>query len=187
VLARFIHRASRRADGPFIAVNCAALPGELIESELFGHERGAFTGAARAKPGKVEMAAGGSLFLDEIGELALPAQAKLLRVLQEREVERVGGTSPVKVDLRVIAATNRDLVDAVAQRGFRADLFYRLNVVAVTVPPLRERRTISRHSRRISSHASVAELGRPGLHIADDAMEVLRAYAWPGNVGSSAT
>jgi len=182
VLARFVHRASRRAGGPFIAVNCAALPGELIESELFGHERGAFTGAARAKPGKVELAAGGTLFLDEIGELALPAQAKLLRVLQEREVERVGATSPVNVDLRVIAATNRDLVDAVAQRGFRADLFYRLKVVAVTVPPLRERRD---DIAPLATHflARIGrELGRPGLHIADDAMEVLRAYAWPGNV-----
>lgn len=182
VLARFIHRVSRRAAGPFVAVNCAALPGELIESELFGHERGAFTGAARAKPGKVELAAGGTLFLDEIGELALPAQAKLLRVLQEREVERLGGTSPVKVDLRVIAASNRDLVDAVAQRGFRADLLYRLKVVAVTVPSLRDRRD---DIAPLATHflARIGrELGRPGLRIADDAMEVLRAYAWPGNI-----
>jgi DNA-binding NtrC family response regulator len=182
VLARFIHRASPRAVGPFIAVNCAALPGELVESELFGHERGAFTGAVRAKPGKVELAAGGTLFLDEIGELALPAQAKLLRVLQEREVERVGATSPVAVDLRVIAATNRDLEDAVARRGFRADLFYRLNVVAVTVPPLRERRDdIAPLAMHFLARIG-RELGRPELRIADDAMEVLRTHAWPGNV-----
>jgi len=182
VLARFIHRASRRASGPFIAVNCAALPGELIESELFGHERGAFTGAARAKPGKVELAAGGTLFLDEIGELALPAQAKLLRVLQEREVERVGSTAPIKVDLRVVAASNRDLVDAVAQHGFRADLLYRLKVVAVTVPPLRERRD---DIAPLATHVLARigrELGRPGLRIADDALQVMRGYAWPGNV-----
>jgi len=182
VLARFIHRASRRASGPFIAVNCAALPGELIESELFGHERGAFTGAARAKPGKVELASGGTLFLDEVGELALPAQAKLLRVLQEHEVERVGATAPVKVDLRVIAATNRDLATAIAERDFRADLFYRLNVVPVTVPPLRDRRD---DIAPLATHflARIGrELGRPGLRIADDAMDVLKAHAWPGNV-----
>ena len=182
VLVRFVHRASRRAGGPFIAVNSAALPGDLIESELFGHERGAFTGAARARPGKIELATGGTLFLDEIGELALPAQAKLLRVLQEREVERIGGTSPVKVDLRVIAATNRDLAAAVAQGSFRADLFYRLNVVAVTVPPLRERRD---DIAPLAAHFCARigrELGRPVLYIADDAMDVLRAYAWPGNV-----
>jgi DNA-binding NtrC family response regulator len=182
VLARFIHRASRRANGPFIAVNCAALPGELIESELFGHERGAFTGAVRAKPGKVELSAGGTLFLDEIGDLALPAQAKLLRVLQEREVERVGATSPVKVDLRVVAATNRDLIDAVAKHAFREDLFYRLKVIAVTVPPLRERRE---DIAPLATHLLARigrELGRPDLRFSDDAMDVLNAYAWPGNV-----
>jgi DNA-binding NtrC family response regulator len=182
VLARFIHRASPRAGGPFIAVNCAALPGELVESELFGHERGAFTGAGRAKPGKLELAAGGTLFLDEIGELALPAQAKLLRALQEREIERVGATSPIKVDLRVIAATNRDLTEAIAKGSFRADLFYRLNVVAVTVPPLRERRD---DVPSLAAHflaRAARELGRTGLRIADDAMDLLRTYAWPGNV-----
>jgi DNA-binding NtrC family response regulator len=182
VLARFVHRASRRAAGPFVAVNCAALPGELIESELFGHERGAFTGAARTKPGKVELAAGGTLFLDEIGELALPAQAKLLRVLQEREVERVGATAPIKVDLRIIAATNRDLDDAIARGTFRSDLLYRLKVVALTVPPLRDRHD---DIAPLAAHFLTRfgrELGRANLHIDDDAMALLAAYAWPGNI-----
>ncbi len=182
VLARHIHRTSRRAAGPFVAINCAALPGDLIESELFGHERGAFTGAVRAKPGQVELAAGGTLFLDEVGELALTAQTKLLRMLAEREIGRVGGTGTIKVDIRVISATNRDLDDAVARGAFRADLHYRLNVVGLTVPPLRDRRD---DITPLAAHFLARfgrELGRASLRIDDDAMAVLTAYAWPGNV-----
>src|SRR5438876_8918139 len=140
LVARAIHRNSRRENRPFVAINCAALTESLLESELFGHERGAFTGAVAQKKGKIEVADGGTLFLDEIGELALTLQAKLLRVLQEREFERVGGTSPIKVNIRLIAASNRNLDEAVKLNLFRQDLFYRLNVVSVTLPPLRDRR-----------------------------------------------
>src|ERR1700741_715289 len=140
VVARFIHRASPRSRGPFVAINCAALPEQLLESELFGFERGAFTGAQQSKPGQIELAASGVLFLDEVTEMTPGAQAKFLRVLQEREFLRLGGTRPVRVNVRVIAATNRDLDDAVAQGDFRADLYYRLNVFDIRIPPLRERR-----------------------------------------------
>src|SRR5258707_15011083 len=140
VLARFIHRASPRKNGPFVAINCAALPEQLLESELFGYERGAFTGAQQAKAGHIELAATGVLFLDEVSEMSPMAQAKLLRVLQEREFRRLGGTRPVKANGRVIAASNRDLQRAVADGGFREDLFYRLQVFDIRMPPLRERR-----------------------------------------------
>ena len=140
VVARFIHAASARKDGPFVALNCAALPEQLLESELFGHERGAFTGAHQAKPGHLELAAGGVLFLDEVGEMSKAAQAKLLRVLQEREFQRVGGTRTLKADIRVVAATNRDLRKAVQRGEFREDLLYRLEVFDIHIPPLRERR-----------------------------------------------
>src|SRR5262245_42300595 len=140
VIARFIHQRSPRSRGPFVAINCAALPEQLLESELFGFERGAFTGALQPKPGQIELAAGGVLFLDEVTEMTLAAQAKFLRVLQEREFLRLGGTRPVRVNVRVIAATNRNLDDAVAQGDFRADLYYRLNVFDIGIPPLRERR-----------------------------------------------
>src|SRR5262245_25529665 len=140
VVARFIHRRSPRRHGPFVAINCAALPEQLLESELFGFERGAFTGAQQAKPGQIELAAGGVLFLDEVTEMTPTAQAKFLRVLQEREFVRLGGTRPVRVDVRVIAATNRNLQDAVDRGQFRLDLFYRLNVFDIRLPPLRERR-----------------------------------------------
>ena len=140
VIARFIHQRSPRWRGPFIAINCAALPEQLLESELFGFERGAFTGAQQSKPGQIELATGGVLFLDEVTEMTPAAQAKFLRVLQEREFLRLGGTRPVRVNVRVIAATNRDLDDAVAQGDFRADLYYRLNVFDIRIPPLRERR-----------------------------------------------
>ena len=178
VIARFIHQRSPRGLGPFIAINCAALPEQLLESELFGFERGAFTGAQQPKPGQIELAAGGTLFLDEVTEMAPAAQAKLLRVLQEREFLRLGGTRPVRVNVRVIAATNRNLDDAVAQGAFRADLYYRLNVFDIHLPPLRERRDdilplASGILREFTSAA--AELTR-------EAIEALRRYEWPGNV-----
>ena len=182
VLARAIHRWSDRADGPFIAVNCVALTAELLESELFGHERGAFTGALARKRGRFELAQGGTIFLDEIGDLDPRLQAKLLRALQEREFQRVGGTSDIRVDVRVIAATNRDLHRAMAERTFREDLYYRLAVVSVRVPPLRERREdipllaedlLSRFGR---------DLGKGQLLLSADALERLRASDWPGNV-----
>src|ERR1700682_1392936 len=140
VIARFVHRASMRRRGPFVAINCAALPEQLLESELFGYERGAFTGAQQAKPGQIELAAGGVLFLDEVCEMSLSAQAKFLRVLQEREFQRLGGTRSIKANIRVIAATNSDLRHAVERGTFRDDLYYRLQVFDITLPPLRERR-----------------------------------------------
>src|SRR5262245_1652115 len=140
VIARFIHSRSPRRRGPFVAINCAALPEQLLESELFGFERGAFTGAQQAKPGQIELASGGVLFLDEVTEMTPWAQAKFLRVLQEREFLRLGGTRPIKADIRVIAATNQALNDAVARGRFRADLYFRLNVFDIHIPPLRERR-----------------------------------------------
>src|ERR687885_1504957 len=139
--ARAIHQNSPRADKPFVALNCAALTETLLESELFGHEKGAFTGAISQKKGKLEVADGGTVFLDEIGELAQPLQAKLLRVLQEREFERVGGTRPIKVDIRLLSATNRSLANEVRAGRFREDLYFRLNVVTIDVPPLRDRRS----------------------------------------------
>src|SRR5713226_3805609 len=140
VLARFIHRTSPRKNGPFVAINCAALPDQLLESELFGHERGAFTGALQPKPGQIELAAGGVLFLDEVGEMSPPAQAKLLRVLQEREFQRLGAIRTQKANVRVVTATNRDLRKAVERGEFREDLYYRLHVFEIRIPPLRERK-----------------------------------------------
>jgi Nif-specific regulatory protein len=182
LVARAIHRNSKRGNRPFVAINCAALTESLLESELFGHERGAFTGAITQKKGKIEIADGGTLFLDEIGELALPLQAKLLRVLQEREFDRVGGTRPIKVDIRLIAASNRNLDEAVRQNLFRQDLYFRLNVVSVTLPPLRDRREdisllatyfIQKYSR---------ESKRPVAGISRQALALLMQYDWPGNV-----
>src|SRR5262249_47339722 len=182
LVARAIHYASPRADGPFVAVNCAALPDTLLESELFGHERGAFTGADRQRPGRFERAAGGTLFLDEVGELSQAAQAKLLRVLQEREFERVGGTATLRADVRVIAATNRDLAAAVAAGRFREDLFYRLDVVTVHLPPLRERGDdvllLADHFVR----AIGARMGKGEPGLSRDAQEALLAHGWPGNI-----
>jgi DNA-binding NtrC family response regulator len=182
VVARYIHQKSARAAGPFVALNCATLSGELLASELFGHERGAFTGAVRDKPGRLEQAAGGTLFLDEIGEVSAELQAKLLRVLQEREFERVGGTRMLKADVRVIAATHRDLARAIAQGSFRDDLYYRLNVVSIRVPPLRERGAdvplLLEHF--LARHASDA--GRPRSTFSDQALALLSRYDWPGNV-----
>jgi formate hydrogenlyase transcriptional activator len=181
-LARLVHQRSRRAGGPFIAVNCAALPEHLVESELFGHERGAFTGAVGRKPGSFEIADRGTIFLDEVGDLPLEAQAKLLRVLQDREVRRVGATRPVTVDVRVVAATNQYLHQAIAEHRFRPDLFYRLGVFPISVPPLRDRlddipllalHFLKRYARRF---------GKPVPELASDALMHLVHYDWPGNV-----
>ncbi|HXY49711.1 MAG TPA: sigma 54-interacting transcriptional regulator [Terriglobales bacterium] len=182
MVARAIHRNSPRAERPFVAVNCAAITETLLESELFGHEKGAFTGAGERKKGKVEAADGGTLFLDEIGELAPALQAKLLRVLQEREVERVGGTKPVRVDVRFIAATNRCLADAVHAGGFRADLYYRLNVIALTMPSLRDRREdIPALAEYFVTRASRVSGARP-KRLSAEARQCLLDYDWPGNV-----
>jgi Nif-specific regulatory protein len=182
VLARAIHRWSDRADGPFIAVNCVALTAELLESELFGHERGAFTGALAQKRGRFELAQGGTIFLDEIGDLDPKLQAKLLRALQEREFQRVGGTRDIRVDVRVIAATNRDLHHAMAERTFREDLYYRLAVVSVRVPPLRERREdISSLAEDLLARFA-RDLGKGQLALSADALDRLQSSEWPGNV-----
>ncbi len=182
LVARLIHRRSPRARGPFVPVNCAAVPESLIESELFGHERGAFTGASRRRAGYFEAADGGTLFLDEIGELPVSLQAKLLRALESGEFYRVGGTRAVKVDVRVLAATNRDVESSVKEGSFREDLFYRLNVLRVKLPALSERpgdvRLLCGYFLRHKS----AEMKKPGLEFAPGAMEVLEGYAWPGNV-----
>ena len=182
VVARFIHRASSRARGPFVAVNCAALPEQLLESELFGYERGAFTGAQLAKPGQIELAAGGVLFLDEVGEMSPSAQAKFLRVLQEREFQRLGGTRPLRANVRVIAATNRELRRAMERGDFREDLFYRLQVFDIQLPPLRERP----EDVVPLSEAFLADIGRsfgrPPAGMTREARHALLAYHWPGNV-----
>ena len=182
LIARAIHRRGPRRDRPFVAINCGALPAELMESELFGHERGAFTGAHARKLGKFEVAHTGTLFLDEVATLRLDLQPKLLRAIQEREIERVGGTRSVKVDVRFIAATNVDLKRAVAQGQFRDDLYYRLHVVPIAVPPLRERRE---DIPLLVEHflAKYARLfGKPVTQVSPGAMELLQQYHWPGNV-----
>ena len=178
VVARYIHRRSARRRGPFTAINCAVLPEQLLESELFGFERGAFTGAQQSKPGQIELAAGGVLFLDEITEMTPAAQAKFLRVLQEREFLRLGGTRSVRINVRVIAATNRDLHDAVARGHFRADLYYRLNVFDIRIPPLRERRD----DILLLATAFLREFAGPTAELTPAAREALYRYDWPGNV-----
>ncbi len=182
LVAHALHRNSPRAEQPFVAINCAAIAESLLESELFGHERGAFTGAAAQKKGKVEIAEGGTLFLDEIGELAPGLQAKLLRVLQEREFERLGGTKPIKLDIRLIAATNRSLPEAVKAGTFRNDLYYRLNVVTLNMPPLRDRREdISVLADHFVAKASRKSRTRVKL-LSPEAVAALMHYDWPGNV-----
>jgi len=182
LIARFIHSSSKRASNPFIAVNCGAIPPDLLESEMFGHERGAFTGAVGSRMGLFQLANGGTIFLDEIGEMSAALQVKLLRVLQEREIRPVGADRTIKVDVRVIAASNRDLAAEVEKGRFREDLFYRLQVIPIVVPPLRERRSdipllvqhfLDKHNQQRS--------GQP-CRIADDAMVHLWEYDWPGNV-----
>jgi transcriptional regulator with PAS, ATPase and Fis domain len=178
VIARFIHQRSPRWRGPFMAINCAALPEQLLESELFGFERGAFTGAQLSKPGQIELAAGGVLFLDEVTEMTPAAQGKFLRVLQEREFLRLGGTRPVRVNVRVIAATNRNLDDAVAQGEFRTDLYYRLNVFDIRIPPLRERRD----DILPLAAGFLREFAGATAELTPEAIEALRGHDWPGNV-----
>ena len=182
LLARMIHRESERADGPFMPVNLAAIPADLVESALFGHERGAFTGAVRQQLGKFELADGGTLFLDEIGEMKPDVQAKLLRAVQESEIERVGGARPIRVDLRVIAATNVDLERAVREGRFREDLYYRLNVIPMKLPPLRERPEDLPALAAFFVGRYNAKFRKQVLEIEEPAMEALRAYSWPGNI-----
>ena len=182
VLARGIHRLSSRKDGPFVPVNCAAIPEGLLESELFGHERGAFTGAVRARPGRFELAREGTLFLDEIGDMPMPMQAKILRVLQEREFERVGGTRTIAADVRVIAATHRTLEAAVAQGTFRQDLFYRLQGVSMHLPPLRERVDDLPLLATHLLERAAKRLNRAPAILSSEALRCLWTYAWPGNV-----
>jgi transcriptional regulator with PAS, ATPase and Fis domain len=182
VVARFIHAASVRKSGPFVALNCAALPEQLLESELFGYERGAFTSAQQAKPGQVELASGGVLFLDEVSEMSLSAQAKFLRVLQEREFQRLGGTRLLKANIRVIAATNRDLRKAVERGDFREDLFYRLGVFDIQIPPLRERPSDIVPLSQTFLQEIGRSFGRPAAGLTRDARQALLQYHWPGNV-----
>src|SRR6185312_17335647 len=182
LVARALHENSRRRDKPFIKVNCAAIPRDLMESELFGYERGAFTGAVGSKPGRFELASGGTLFLDEIGEIPNEMQVKLLRVLQESEFERVGGIKTIRVDVRLVAATNRDLKKEVAGGSFREDLFYRLNVVPIALPALRERRSDIPHLCRYFIAKFNARLKKSVEGIEPEAMERLAAYGWPGNI-----
>jgi len=182
LIAHLIHRLSERRDQPLVVVNCAAVPSTLIESELFGHEKGAFTGAIQRRRGRFELAHGGTLFLDEVGDIPLETQVKLLRVLQEQAFERVGGDQTIQVSVRVITATNRDLDAAVAEKAFRVDLFYRLNVFPITLPPLRERREDIGALALYFAHKHAARMRRTIEGIAPATLERLQAYPWPGNV-----
>lgn len=182
LLAKAIHYNSRRSARPFVAVNCAAIPRELLESELFGHERGAFTGASALRRGKFELAEGGTIFLDEIGDMDIGLQAKILRVLQERQFERVGGERSLSADVRVIAATNQNLEAAVAQKGFREDLYYRLNVVAINLPPLRERVEDIPLLVNHFLHRFAEEQKHEPKTLPPDTLELMLAYRWPGNI-----
>ena len=182
LLARRIHERSPRSGGPFVAVNCAAIPENLAESELFGHEKGAFTGAEQRRIGRFEQADGGTLFLDEVGELPEPVQAKLLRALEERTIERVGGDRPIPVDIRLVAATHRDLETAVAEGSFRQDLYFRLDVVRLVIPPLRDRRGDVELLVEALLASVAARLGLPPRPLSREALERLKAHSWPGNV-----
>jgi len=182
LMARSLHQLSARAKGPFVAINCAAIPDALLENELFGHEKGAFTGATGRKIGKAEMAHHGTLFLDEIGDLPLALQAKILRLVQERQFERVGGVQTITVDVRVVAATNQDLKDAVARKAFREDLFFRLSVFPVEIPPLRRRRGDVLLLAQSFLERYANELGRKGLVLSEAAKRALLDHSWPGNV-----
>jgi two-component system NtrC family response regulator len=182
LVARGLHAASSRNKAPFVSINCAAVPENLLESELFGYERGAFTGAANMRQGKFEFADGGTLFLDEIGEMSLGLQVKLLRILQEQEFQRVGGNRDIKVDVRVIAATNKDLKEEVDARRFRDDLYFRLNVVMIEIPPLRERRDDIPLLTAHFLEKFRRKLGREIFAVEPDAMSALYGYSWPGNV-----
>mgnify|MGYP001029232396 FL=1 len=182
VLARALHQLSARRDKRFVAINCAAIPEALLESELFGHEKGAFTGAVKQTPGKIEVADGGTLFLDEIGDLPPALQSKLLRFLQERKIERIGGRSEIAVDVRVVCATHRNLRESIAQGSFREDLFYRLSEIVITIPPLRERAG----DAALLAHAFVqrfaSQNGREHLVLGEDALDAIARHRWPGNV-----
>jgi two-component system response regulator AtoC len=182
MVANAIHRISDRRDKPFLKINCASLPGELLESELFGHEKGAFTGAHRRKPGKFELASRGTFLLDEIGEMVLSLQAKLLHVLQDGAFFRLGGSELIKTDARIIAATNRDLASIMAKGAFREDLYYRLNVVTISIPPLRERREEIPFLVEHFVEKSCQQYNRAAPNISPDTMRILREYNWPGNV-----
>ncbi len=179
---RFLHEQSKRKNGPLVPVNCGAIPRDLLESELFGHEKGAFTGAVSAHQGRFQAASHGTIFLDEIGELELPLQAKILRALQEQEIEPVGSRKPVSVDVRVVAATNRDLEQMVSRGLFREDLFYRLQVIPVHLPPLRERGSDILELARFFMHKFCARDKRPELALSDEVCDIFMRYAWPGNV-----
>ena len=182
LIARAIHRRSRRCSRPFVSVNCAAIPRDLIASELFGHEKGAFTGALQRRLGKFELAEGGTIFLDEVGELPAETQIALLRVLQEHEFERVGGNQAVRTDVRVISATNRDLQAAIASGVFRSDLFYRLNVFPIEVPPLRERKVDITMLVEYFIHRFARQAGKKIKSIDKRTLELVHAYPWPGNI-----
>ncbi|MBI3378303.1 MAG: sigma-54-dependent Fis family transcriptional regulator [Nitrospirae bacterium] len=182
VAARLLHEKSPRAGKPFIEVNCAAIPQELIESELFGHEKGSFTGAFEKKNGKFELADGGTLFLDEIGDMSLQTQAKVLRVIETQEFQRVGGNKNINVDVRIIAATNKDLREEVKKGSFREDLFFRLNVIPLFVPPLRERKEDIPLLVEYFLDSLAAEYGKPPRKILPEALKYLQSYGWPGNV-----
>jgi len=182
LIARAVHSASKRRDKPLIKVNCAALPAGLVESELFGHEKGAFSGATARHKGRFELANGGTLFLDEIGELPAEAQVKLLRVLQEREFDRVGGGTPLRVDVRVIAATNRALLKEVRDKAFREDLYYRLNVFPVRLPPLRERREDIPLLVQFLMNKFAQRIGKQLDGVSRQTMQLLQEYSWPGNI-----
>ena len=182
LLAQALHAASSRSDQPLLSVNCAAMPESLLESELFGHERGAFTGALKTRPGKFELASGGTLFLDEVGDLAEAAQAKILRVVEYGQFERVGGEETLQADVRLLTATNRDLPAAVAEGLFRQDLFYRLRGVQLRLPPLRERLADLDDLVEMFLAEAARKYGREVRSVSNDAMALLRGYGWPGNI-----